>query len=330
MAEFSKLVEISVEELENNLGSTKLPRYIEECELAFTSQIDLIADQVIANPRIKAFFVSGPTSSGKTTFSTHFTEQLNRAGRKTYLLSMDDYYKTEELRYDEEGRPDFESIDTLDLDLMLEDISKFYAGETISLPTFIFQSRTRLFEPEKIISPQKEDILVIEGLHGLSEEIIESFPDEETLGLFIMPHGRVHSDARMLSGSDIRMLRRITRDVCQRGSSALATIDYWPMIDRAEQDFIPGYLATADFYVNSILPYEFMVTATLARDQINISLKELLNGTLAPSSHSNNPSGWSDLEAAVKKGRHLAAASEKLPAISSSLVPGTSILREFV
>ncbi|HHU06966.1 MAG TPA: hypothetical protein GXZ59_01325 [Clostridiaceae bacterium] len=330
MAEFSKLVELSVEELEKRLGGSRLAQFIEESEASFSDQVKIVAEHVINDLNIKAFFVSGPTSSGKTTFSTQFTQRLNDGGRKTYLLSMDDYYKTEDTRYDEDGRPDFESIDTLDLDLMLADISKFFADEQIALPTFIFKTRTRIFEPEKVITPQPGVVLVVEGLHGLAPEIINCLPGENVFGLFIMPHGRVHSDARMISGSDIRMLRRISRDVRQRGSSALATIDYWPMIDRAEQGFIPGYLAAADFYINTILPYEFMVTATLARDQIRVSLDQLLKGTLPPSRNTINPSGWSDLSAAVRKATKLVEASAKLPSISPALVPSTSILQEFI
>lgn len=330
MAEFSKLVELSVEELEKKLGGSRLTQFIEESESGFSQQVDIVAERIINDTDIKAFFVSGPTSSGKTTFSNQFTKRLIEGGRNTYLLSMDDYYKTEDTRYDEDGRPDFESIDTLDLDLMLEDISKFFAGSEVALPTFVFTTRSRFFAPEKVINPQPGDVLVVEGLHGLAPEVINSLPEDKTFGLFIMPHGRVHSDARMISGSDIRMLRRISRDVRQRGSSALATIDYWPMIEQAEQSFIPGYLEAADFYINTLLPYEFMVTATLARDQIQISLDQLLKGTLPPSRNTINPSGWSDLSTAVKKATKLVEASAKLPSISPNLVPPTSILQEFI
>ncbi|HHV41734.1 MAG TPA: hypothetical protein GXX72_02655 [Clostridiaceae bacterium] len=330
MAELSKLIELSVEDLENNLGSNRLSQFIEESEQNFLEQVKAVAEKVIENKQIKIFFISGPTSSGKTTFSNHFTSRLSAAGRKTYLLSMDDYYKTEEISYDSDGRPDLESIETLDIGLMLDDILRFYEGREVSFPTFVFQTRTRIYEPEKIIRPEVGDVLVIEGLHGLSPEIINFLPAEESLGLFIMPHGRVHSDARMLSGTDIRMLRRISRDVRQRGSSALATIDYWPMIERAEQDFIPGYLAAADFYINTLLPYEFMVTATLARDQIHVSLDGLLKGTLQPSRNTINPVGWSDLPRAVKKAMQLTEASANLPSVSPSVVPETSILQEFI
>lgn len=330
MAELSKLIELSVEDLEGNLGSTRLQQFVAESEEDFAGQVKAVSDRVIEKEQIEVFFVSGPTSSGKTTFSTHFTKLLSAAGRKTYLLSMDDYYKAEDVSYDADGRPDLESIETLDMDLMLEDILKFDQGREVVLPTFLFKTRERVFDPEKVIRPEAGDVLVIEGLHGLSPEILRHLPPEKSLGLFIMPHGRVHSDARMLSGSDIRMLRRISRDVRQRGSSALATIDYWPMIDRAEQDFIPGYLAAADYYINTILPYEFMVTATLARDQIHASLDGLLKGTLPPSKNTINPAGWSDLSRAVKKAVQLAEACANLPSVNPNVVPADSILQEFI
>ena len=134
----------------------------------------------------------------------------------------------------------------------------------------------------------------------------------------------------MLSGSDIRVLRRISRDVRHRGATALDTIDYWPVIERAESAFIPVYLKAADFYINSVLPYEFMVVAPMAYREIEKSLDLFFNRKLPPSSYSSNPAGHSDLKRAIKEASRLSWVCEQIPAVTPSFVPENSILQEFI
>lgn len=155
-------------------------------------------------------------------------------------------------------------------------------------------------------------------------------PRERRLSYFIMPHGRVLSDRRMLSGSDIRILRRVSRDVRKRAATAIDTIDYWPMIDRAERDFIPRYLEAADFYINSVLMYEFMVIAPMARAEIEKSLDLFFRGDLPPSRYTINESGHSDLKRAIKEAVRLSYVCEQLPEVNASFVPDNSILQEFI
>jgi uridine kinase len=126
------------------------------------------------------------------------------------------------------------------------------------------------------------------------------------------------------------MLRRISRDVNKRGSSAIDTIDYWPMIDRTEKDFIPAYLKAADYFINSLLPYEFTVIAPLARDKINESLERFFDGTLITSTYTRNAQGHSNLRLAVQEAMRLVWICEQLPAVSPSVVPAGSVLQEFI
>ncbi len=330
MAELSDMMVLTIDDLEKNLGRAKFRDFIRESELRFTKQVASIADHILYHRDIRAVFVSGPTSSGKTTSSMLMSKRLTEAGLHTYHLELDDYYRPERLRYDEEGRPDFESIDTIDLEVLGQDLERLFNNEEVAIPTFDFASRTRFYEPDKTIQMQDGDVLLVEGLHGLAAELMDRIPKERRLSYFILPHARVLSDRRMLSGSDIRVLRRISRDVRHRGATAIDTIDYWPMIDRSESDFIPRYLEAADFYINSILAYEFMVIGPMARIEIEKSLEQFFKGELPPSSYTNNPSGHSDLKRAIGEATRLSYVCEQLPEVDPSFVPDDSILKEFL
>ncbi|NLB51196.1 MAG: hypothetical protein GX809_06420 [Clostridiaceae bacterium] len=330
MAEYSDLVVLTIDDLERNLGRSKFREFVTRSEKRFTDQVNLVADHILNNRGIRAIFVSGPTSSGKTTSSMLMSKRLTEAGLRTFHLELDDYYRPQRLRFDDEGRPDYESIDTIDLDLLGDDLERLFDNQEVAIPTFNFKDRERLYLPEKKLKLTDGDVLLVEGLHGLSNVIMDKLPEERRVSYFILPHARVLSDRRMLSGSDIRILRRISRDVQHRGATAIDTIDYWPMIDRAESDFIPRYLEAADFYINSILLYEFMVVGPMARVEIERSLERFFKGELPPSSYTNNPSGHSDLKRAINEAVRLSAVCEQLPAVDPSYVPDDSILQEFL
>ncbi|MDD2427873.1 MAG: nucleoside kinase [Eubacteriales bacterium] len=330
MATISELIILTVDDLEDQLGSSKYPNFVAASEKMFSDQVNAFAERVLADDKIRAIFVSGPTSSGKTTSSRLLSQILTANGRNTIPIELDDFYREEDLRYDDEGRPDYESIDTLDLELLGASLEHLFRVGEVAIPTFEFARRRRFYEDHKKIKLNQGDIVIIEGLHGLNETVTSHVAKEARLSYFIMPHGRVLADARMISNSDIRMLRRISRDVNKRGSSAMDTIDYWPMIDRAEKDFIPAYLAAADYYINSLLPYEFTVIAPLARNKINESLERFFDGTLGTSTYTRNSDGFSNLRRAVQEASRLVWICEQLPAVSPTVVPAGSLLQEFI
>ncbi len=330
MAEFSDLIVLTVDDLEGNLGAAKFREFVSKSEAFFVDQVTEIANHILSHPSIRAIFISGPTSSGKTTSTKLMTRRLTDAGLQAHHLELDDYYRPAELRYDKDGRPDFESIDTIDLELLGSDLERLFAGEEVAIPTFDFKVRERRFDPEKRLKLTANDVLLVEGLHGLSDIVMNKVPRERRLSYFIMPHARVLSDRRMLSGSDIRILRRISRDVRKRATTAIDTIDYWPMIDQSERDFIPRYLEAADFYINSVLMYEFAVIAPMARAEIEKSLDLFFQGDLPPSRYVINGAEHSDLKRAVKEAVRLSYVCEQLPTADPSFVPEDSILQEFI
>lgn len=198
---------------------------------------------------------------------------------------MDDYYSSRSPAYDELGRPDYESIDALDLELLHDDLKALENMQSVNIPTFEFKNRTRIIEEQKIINPQPGDTYMIEGLHGLSDELRKDLDKERSVGIFIMPYASLLADNRILDHVDMRILRRLSRDVFHRGATALSTIDFWPMIARAEKEFVPIYLKSADFYVNSALEYEYSVIVPKAREQLKISINQYMEGELPASNN---------------------------------------------
>ncbi len=330
MAQLQHMNIVSIDELESELGSVKWPRFVKRCEDNLHAYLLTTVRRILGNHHIRAIFVSGPTSSGKTTFSNRMSDLLGSHGRKTTVLSMDDYYSLKHERYDDKGRPDFESLETLDTDRMVEDFADLIAGRKVELPTFDFITRRRYFEPHKQLQLADDEIVLVEGLHGLSDHVVGQLDAHQVYKIFIMPWCTLLDGRQLLGSSDLRMLRRISRDVLHRGSTALSTIDYWPMIDRTEDVLFPPYLANADTYVNSCLPYEFCVIAPLAARQIEASLEQYEIGRLPGSIYQKGQIGYADLPAAVMQARQLLEACSKIPSADRSVVPDRSILNEFI
>ena len=334
MAELRDRLDITVEELEESLGQTKLPRFINESERLFLDRIDAICDEICSDPGKRAIFVSGPTSSGKTTFTLRLSEALTAHGRKGYHLSLDDYYSLKELTFDRDGRPDFETIDTLDTDRIVKDINAILAGERVVPPFFDFTVRQqREGDPANAIEMDSNGVLVVEGLHGLSEHISGHIPDEACAKVFIMPYGNVYCDSKLMDSTEIRLLRRIVRDYRHRSAHALSTIDYWPMIQKSEEKYYEEYLTSADYHVNSFLAYESLIIAPMAMGDIKEAMEKALKGSIEPSVFmEKSPSGksFADLSSALVKANKLLGHLGKIPVISPDQVPAESILNEFI
>lgn len=334
MAELRDRLDITVEELEESLGQTKLPRFINESERLFLDRIDAICDEICSDPGKRAIFVSGPTSSGKTTFTLRLSEALTAHGRKGYHLSLDDYYSLKELTFDRDGRPDFETIDTLDTDRIVKDINAILAGERVVPPFFDFTVRQqREGDPANAIEMDSNGVLVVEGLHGLSEHISGHIPDEACAKVFIMPYGNVYCDSKLMDSTEIRLLRRIVRDYRHRSAHALATIDYWPMITKSEEKYYTDYLTRADYHINSFLAYESLIIAPMALHDISEAMEQAMKGTIAPSvfmEKSATGKPFADLSAALNKAAKLQSHLNKIPVVDPAQVPAESILNEFI
>lgn len=320
----------TISDLEKRLGTQRFPDFVEACEQGFLAKVQAIGEEVLARKKLDFLFLSGPTSSGKTTFSKRFSEYLSARGKQTHVISLDDYYQLEDLAYDAEGRPDYERIETMDLALLQEHLEALARGDVVSLPRFDFKTVSRSFPAERQLKLEAEDVVLIEGLHALAENLRQNLDPARFYGMFIMPNASLLSDRRTLSRDDLRTLRRISRDVTKRGNPALSTVDYWPMIRKNEEDFVPRYLPRADAYINSALAYEFCVIAPQAKRELEGSIADYMAGRLAPARFVKEGLFYANLNRAIQEAKRLAYACELIPQVDASLVPAGSILREFI
>lgn len=329
MAVLENHVNITLSELERNLTGFKIEDFIKTCEDAFDRKAYETAKEVYEHPDIRAVFVSGPTASGKTTFTHKLADYFHDENFQTVTVSLDDYYYFREYNTDKYGRADYESLEILDTKLMLEQINLLIEGQTVKIPHFDFIKKRRDPDKAREVCLAKNGVLLVEGLHGLADSVSGALPKHEWLGVFIMPYATLMEDHRLLDMRDIRILRRVSRDAFYRGAPALATIDYWPMLDYAEDLHFPEYLKNADVYINSFMPYEFYCVAPLAHGLIEKSLKEYKDGKPLISNLTRHKN-LAQEELALNEAKRLVAATKKIPAINPSLVPESSILKEFI
>lgn len=330
MAQHPELTYYTLTELESQLGTVKLEDFIQSCERRFLQEIFSIASKAAWRDDIKVIFISGPTSSGKTTTADRLAGALRLRGKNAVRMSLDDYYVPGKLPDIVDGRKDFESPETLDLEAIGRDINALISGERVQMPTFNFMTRSREIDPARNIKLGSDSILLVEGLHGLSPKVSGSIPREHWYGIMLRPWATLMSDHRLLSARDIRMMRRIARDVSHRNTPALATIDYWPMLDRTEEVFFPIYTERADVFINTAMAYEFYIIPQVACNAMRQDLERLKEGKLTPSPYVADGLFYADLDRAVAEAEHLIAATSDLPVVPIDQVPGISILNEFI
>lgn len=330
MAEMGNMKYYTIEDLEEQLGRKKLSHFIRDNEVGIMADIANIAYQAAWDFDIKAVFISGPTSSGKTTFTERLSAAFHMHGRPTLQISLDDYYREGFKPIFVEGRPDFESIYTLDTELFLEQFKRLRSGRETWIPTYNFVTGRREFHESKKLRLPPRAIVLVEGLHGLNDAISGEIDRKAHLGVMIMPWAGLASDRKLLSPRDIRIFRRMSRDVNHRGTSALSTLDYWPMIDATEAVIFPDYLARADYFVNSALAYEFMVIPAIACKQLATELELYRSGAGHRAFMHLHGDRFINEDMVILEAERLLEAAGTLPIISAEHIPENSILNEFI
>lgn len=208
---------------------------------------------------IRLICIAGPSSSGKTTFANRLRIELLSRGIDPIRISMDDYYlPRDQAPKDENGEPDLEAVDALDVDLFNKNMADLVAGETVDLPKFDFKVGHRV-KGRTLRVPENQPI-IIEGIHALNDRMTESIPQHQKFKIFIAPQGQINIDNHNpLSLTDLRLLRRIVRDYQFRGSSALETMSMWASVRKGEFKWIYNTQEGANYVFNSFLPEELSV-----------------------------------------------------------------------
>ena len=208
---------------------------------------------------IRLICIAGPSSSGKTTFANRLRIELLSRGIKPLRISMDDYYLDRgQTPLDEEGKPDFESVDALDIELFNQNLCDLIAGLEVELPKYDFMQGKRV-KGRTITVPQDQPI-IIEGIHALNEKLTSSIPAHQKFKIFIAPQSQINIDNHNpMSLTDLRLLRRIVRDHQFRNSSALSTLEMWPSVRKGEFRWIYDTQEGANYVFNSFSAYELSV-----------------------------------------------------------------------
>lgn len=234
--------------------------FIQLCEARHNRMLTELGDLIEADiSNIRLICIAGPSSSGKTTFANRLRIELMSRGLKPIRISIDDYYLPKTMApVDEDGKPDLESIEALDIDLFNKDMLALISGETVQLPKFDFKQGKRV--PGRIIKVGENEPIIIEGIHALNERMTTLIPKHQKFKIFIAPQAQINLDnTNPISITDLRLLRRIVRDYNFRGASAEETMSMWPSVRRGEFKWIYDTQEGADFVYNSMLSYELCV-----------------------------------------------------------------------
>ncbi len=223
-------------------------------------KIAQIAEKIAGDVSKKFVMIAGPSSSGKTSFSHRLSIQLRTFGITPHPISLDNYFKNrEDTPIDENGNYDFECLEAIDVEQFNKDMTALLAGETVQMPTFNFLTGQREYKGD-FLKLGKDDILVLEGIHGLNDKLSYSLPKESKFKIYISALTQLNIDEHnRISTTDGRLIRRMVRDARTRGSSAAKTISMWPSVRRGEDKYIFPFQEEADVMFNSALIYELAV-----------------------------------------------------------------------
>ena len=227
-------------------------------------KIAQIADTIFhkgeAGEKIKLVLISGPSSSGKTTFSKRLSIQLMTNGLKPYPISLDNYFvDREDTPLDENGNYDYESLYALDLELFNQQLQALLRGEEVELPRFNFTIGKKEYKGDKL-KIEENTILILEGIHALNPELTPHIPDNKKFKIYVSALTTISlDDHNWIPTTDNRLLRRIIRDFNYRGYSARETISRWPSVRAGEEKWIFPYQENADIMFNSALIFELAV-----------------------------------------------------------------------
>ena len=268
-----------------------------------------IADEIVSkNKRI--ILIAGPSSSGKTTFSHRLSIQLQIAGLTPHPVSMDDYFLDRELSpRDENGNYNFETIASLDVDLLTKHINQLLDGEEIDVPSYNFITGKREYHGHKLKIGEK-DVLVMEGIHGLNGTLTNEIPEDAKYRIYVSALNQINLDEHnRIPSSDGRLLRRIVRDAMTRGNDARETISRWDSVRKGEEDNIFPYQEEADVMFNSAQIYEIAVLKQYAEPLLFAVPKDCPE---------------------YQEAKRLLKFLEYFLNIPSEAIPKTSLLREFI
>lgn len=300
----------TVADLNDTIVSEKISDMILVQEALQEKKIGEIAQMIAENPDKKIVMIAGPSSSGKTTFSHRLAIQLMACGLKPHTVPVDDYFiDRDKCPLDIYGKPDFESLVAIDVDLFNRDMQLLLEGEEVSLPTYNFKTGKREYRG-RYLKLGEGDLLIIEGIHCLNDALSYSLPKENKFKIYISALTQLNIDEHnRIPSTDGRLIRRMVRDSRNRGITAKGTIAMWDSVRRGEEKNIFPYQEEADVMFNSALIYELAVLKQYA--------EPILFGIRRD-------------EPEYEEAKRLLKFLDYFLGISTDNIPVNSILREFI
>jgi len=259
----------NVGKLNQQILDKKEGNLIKIAEALHEKKVAYIADKIAEKKDVRLVLISGPSSSGKTTFSKRLSIQLQVAGLKPLVISLDDYFVNREFTpRDSSGEYDFEAIEAIDIKLFNEHLLKLFAGEEVEIPRFDFTTGSRLPGPR--MNCESDNIIIVEGIHALNPNLTLLIENNLKFKIYVSALTQISIDRHnRIPTTDNRLLRRIVRDFNYRGHTALATLKRWSSVRAGEEKNIFPYQEEADIMFNSALLYEFSVLKHFAEPIIN-------------------------------------------------------------
>jgi uridine kinase len=301
----------SVHELNRAIDNGHADELILVSEALQEKKIAAIAEEIVATPGVKFVLISGPSSSGKTTFSKRLSIQLFTCGVRPYPVSLDDYFvDREHTPHDEQGEYDFESLYAINIELFNRHLTDLLNGKPVELPRYNFQTG-KSEQSGEILRPTDNQVIVLEGIHALNPQLTPGIPEESKFHIFDSTFTSLDfpDEEYGLTPLDYRLLRRIIRDHKYRGYSAEETIKRWASVRRGEEKWILPFSKHADAFFNSALIFELAVI----RNQAINTLEQVPVDSDA-----------------FNEAQRLHRLLSRIHPISEKDLPSTSLLREFL
>lgn len=301
------MAELALTALRERLKKPKEQIKLDEIE--YEKKIENVAHAVCDSGKIRVLFLAGPSASGKTTTANLISDKIKSMGEKSVVVSLDNFYReANDPLYPKlsDGERDFESPYALDLDLLLSTLSDIIEGREFYVPRYDFRigGRTEGNHYESFA----DGCVIIEGIHGLNPVLSDPFPQDSVLKVFVSVSTNInYCGKRILSGRKLRFVRRMVRDNLYRASDAARTLGMWENVLRGEDMYLYPYKNLADIKFDTFHTFEPAVMKPFA--------EKLLTDEIIKHS---------------KYARTVAHAMHKMPVIEDSLVPETSLIREFI
>jgi uridine kinase len=261
-SQWIKILEVPyISDLNHACSNGKSEDLIKISEALHEKKIGQIADAIREkNKVVKIILISGPSSSGKTTFAKRLAIHLMVNGMKPLTLSLDNYFvDRDNTPLDEKGNHDYEALEALDVKYFNQNLLDLLNGKKVEIPKFSFETGMRFYNGETM-QMQPENVLIIEGIHGLNPALTASIPAEVKFKIYVSALTSLNiDDHNRVSTTDNRLIRRIVRDYRYRKYSARDTISRWPSVRAGEEKHIFPYQEEADTMFNSALLYELAV-----------------------------------------------------------------------